>query len=85
MSSTIASSILRKFSACRSSLDEKVMALIFVTPSTTWATSPPNVSSSRSVVVSVSSTTSWSSPAAIVTASIFMSVRMVATSRGWTR
>src|SRR5881409_3551829 len=39
MSSTIASSILRKFSACRSSLDENRMALILVTPSTTWATS----------------------------------------------
>ena len=43
MSSTIASSILRKFSACRSSLDEadSGIALIFVTPSTTWATSGP--------------------------------------------
>ena len=39
MSSTIARSILRKFSAWRSSLDEKVMALILVTPSTRWATS----------------------------------------------
>ena len=42
MSSTIARSILRKFSACRSSLDEKRIALILVTPSTTWATSGPN-------------------------------------------
>ena len=32
MSSTIASSILRKFSACRSSLDENGIALILVTP-----------------------------------------------------
>ena len=39
MSSTIASSILRKFSACRSSLDEKGIAPSLVTPSTTWATS----------------------------------------------
>src|SRR6266571_3673273 len=44
MSSTIASSILRKFSACRSSLDENGIALIFVTPSTTWATSGPKSS-----------------------------------------
>ena len=58
MSSTIARSILRKFSAWRSSLDEKVMALILVTPSTRWATSRPKVCSSRSVVVRVSSTTS---------------------------
>ena len=39
MSSTIASSILRKFSAWRSSLDENEIALILVTPSTMWATS----------------------------------------------
>ena len=45
MSSTIARSILRKFSACRSSLDENGMALILVTPSTTWATSGPKCSS----------------------------------------
>ena len=49
MSSTIASSILRKFSACRSSLDENGMALIFVTPSTTWATSGPKSSWMRSM------------------------------------
>jgi hypothetical protein len=41
MSSTIASSILRTFSAWRSSLDEKVIALILVTPATTCATSGP--------------------------------------------
>ena len=58
MSSTMASSILRKFSAWRSSLDEKVMALIFVTPSTTWATSGPKCSWIFSMVVRVSSTTS---------------------------
>ena len=58
MSSTIASSILRKFSAWRSSLEEKLMALILVTPSTMWATSGPKTASMRSVVVSVSSTTS---------------------------
>ena len=62
MSSTIARSILRKFSACRSSLDENGIALILVTPSTTWATSGPKSSSIRSIVVSVSSTTSWSRP-----------------------
>ena len=49
MSSTIASSILRKFSACRSSLDENGMALILVTPSTTCATSGPNSSLMRSM------------------------------------
>ena len=85
MSSTIASSILRKFSACRSSLVEKEMELILVTPSTTWATSGPNSSRTRSMVVRVSSTTSWSSPAAMATSSSRMSATREATSRGWTR
>ena len=43
MSSTIASSILRKFSTCRSSLDENGIALILVTPSTMCATSSPKL------------------------------------------
>ena len=47
MSSTMARSILRKFSACRSSLVENGMALILVTPSTMCATSSPNVSRMR--------------------------------------
>ncbi len=87
MSSTIASSILRKFSACRSSLvaDDSGMALILVTPSTTWATSGPNSSRMRSIVVRVSSTTSWRRPAAMATASSFMSARKSATARGWMR
>ena len=42
---------MRKFSACRSSLDANGMALIFVTPSTTCATSGPNSSAIRSIVV----------------------------------
>ena len=65
MSSTIASSILRRFSAWRSSLDENGMAPSLVTPSTTWAISWPNSSAMRSGVTSVSSTTSCSSPAQI--------------------
>ncbi len=69
MSSTIARSILRKFSAWRSSLEENGMALILVTPSTMWATSGPNSSRIRSTVVRVSSTTSWSSPEATQTTS----------------
>jgi len=83
MSSTIASSILRKFSAWRCSLEENGMALSLVTPSTTWAISSPNSSRIRSIVVSVSSTTSWRSPAATATVSSFMSARMAATSSGW--
>src|SRR5207245_5095418 len=67
------------------SLDWNGIALIFVTPSTTCATSEPNSSSMRSIVVSVSSTTSWSRPAAMATASNFMSARKSATARGWMR
>ena len=82
MSSTIARSILRKFSAWRSSLDENGMALILVTPSTMWATSGPNSSRMRSTVVRVSSTTSWSSPEATQTTSSRWSARMSETSSG---
>ena len=85
MSSTIASSILRKFSAWRASLEANGMAPILVTPSTTWATSGPNSSSMRPIVVRVSSTTSWSRPAAMATTSSRMSASRLATSRGWTR
>ena len=81
----MASSILRKFSAWRSSLVENEIELILVTPSTTWATSDPKSWRTRSMVVSVSSTTSWSSPAAIATSSSRMSATREATSRGWMR
>ena len=84
MSSTMASSILRKFSACRSSLEENGIVLILVTPSTTCATSGPNSSWIRSMVVRVSSTTSCRSPAAMATASRRMSASRSATSSGWT-
>src|SRR5438094_650671 len=73
MSSTIARSILRKFSACRSSLDENGIAPSLVTPSTTCAMSLPNRSWIRSIGVCVSSTMSCSSPAATATTSSFMS------------
>ncbi len=62
MSSTIARSIFRKFSACRSSLDENGMAPSLVTPSTTCAMSAPKSSLMRSIGVCVSSTMSWRSP-----------------------
>ena len=82
MSSTIASSILRRFSAWRSSLDENGMAPSLVTPSTTWAISGPKSSAMRSGVASVSSTTSWSRPAETATTSSRMSARKSATSSG---
>ena len=43
-SSTMASSSLRKFSAWRSSEEEKGILLILVTPSTMWSTSSPKYS-----------------------------------------
>ena len=85
MSSTIASSILRKFSAWRSSFDENWIAPSLVTPSTTWATSVPNSSRIRSIGVWVSSTMSCSNPAAMATTSSFMSASRSATSSGCTR
>ncbi len=62
MSSTIASSILRKLSACRSSLDANCRLDSFVTPSTTCATCSPNSSRTLSIVFGVSSTMSCSRP-----------------------
>ena len=82
MSSTMASSIFRKFSACLSSLDENGIAPSLVTPSTTCATSLPNSSRIRSIGVWVSSTMSWRRPAAIATTSSFMSASRSATSSG---
>src|SRR5437667_72516 len=74
-----------QFSSSEERQAENWMALIFVTPSTTCATSGPKSSLMRSTVVSVSSTTSWSRPAAMVTASSFMSARKSATANGWIR
>ncbi len=59
MSRAIATSIFRKFSACRSSLEAKLIFESLVTPSTRKATSCPKSRSMSSVVASVSSTTSW--------------------------
>ena len=84
-SSTMASSSLRKFSACRSSEEENGILLILVTPSTMWSTSSPKYSLMRSGSVSVSSSTSCSRPTATQAGSIRMSARMAATSSGCTR
>ncbi len=81
-SETMASSILRTFSACRSSRFANWILSIFVTPSTMCATWSPNSSAISSLVAGVSSTESCSSPAAIDVASIFISASTSATSRG---
>ena len=85
MSSTMASRSLRKFSACRSSEEEKGILLILVTPSTMWRTSGPKYSLILSASVRVSSSTSWRRPTATQAGSMRISARMAATSSGCTR
>ncbi len=85
MSRAIASSILRKFSACFSCRDVKLIWLILVTPSTSDAISGPKRVSISSSVASVSSTVSCRSAVATLGASSFRSVMIVATCRGWVR
>ena len=83
MSRAMATSILRKFSAWRSSRLAKASLPIFVTPSTSSAMSSPNRSTSTALLVAVSSSTSWRSPAATVVTSILNSTSSPATARGW--
>ncbi len=83
MSSDIASSSLRKFSACSVCEDCSSSLLSLVTPSTRRATSPPNSCESSSIVAPVSSTVSCSRPVAIEALSSFHADRMPATSTGW--
>jgi hypothetical protein len=85
MSSTIARTILRTFSACASSFETLPRLLILVTPSTRCATSGPKYLLMSSGVVRVSSTTSCRRPVLTVTTSIFISARMPATESGWMR
>ena len=84
MSSTIASIILRTFSACRSSLLALASWIlsILVTPSTMWATLSPKSVRIWSLVASVSSTASCNNPAAIACGSSFISANTCATSSG---
>ena len=86
MSFAIATTILRKFSACFSSW---VLAAVncesLVTPSTSSAISSPKSSAISSLVASVSSMVSWSSPVTMDASSSFSSARRPATSSGWTR
>ena len=82
MSSTMASIILRRFSACCSSRVAKSIWLILVTPSTMCATCSPNSLRMSTMVTEVSSTESCSRPAAIATGSIFISASTSATPSG---
>ena len=85
MSSVIAMSILRTFSAWFASAVLNSTRLNLVTPSMTRLIGFPNRRSMSSVVTRESSTTSWSSPAATATGSRWRSARMDATSSGWVR
>jgi hypothetical protein len=74
---TIASSILRTFSAWRASGASRSSRLIFVTPSTRRAMSGPKRSTIRAEGIRVSSTTSCSNAAHSVVMSSFMSAEDV--------
>jgi len=86
MSFAIATTILRKFSACFSSW---VFAALnwesLVTPSTRSAISSPNSPEISSRVASVSSMVSWRRPVTMEASSSFISASRPATSSGWTR
>ena len=81
-SRAIASSILRKFSACASSADWNSMRSSLETPSTSSATGLPKVSEISSLVTEVSSVTSCSSAAIRVWPSRCQSARISATASG---
>ena len=82
MSSDIASTSLRKFSACLVWSDCSSIRDSLVTPSTSRAISGPNTRSMSSSVATVSSTVSCSSPVTIEALSSFIWARMPATSTG---
>ena len=81
-SRAIASSILRKFSACASCCDWNSMRSSLETPSTRSATGLPNRFEMSSVETAVSSTTSCSSAAHSVCASSCHCERISATATG---
>ena len=81
-SCAIASSILRKFSACASSRDVNSIWSSLETPSTMSATGLPNEVSISALVTVVSSITSWRSAAASPCASSRHCDRMLATASG---
>jgi hypothetical protein len=68
---------------CFSSREVKLIWPIFVTPSTSVATSGPKRSPIWSSVASVSSTVSWSRPVTTLGTSRRMSAMIPATFSGW--
>ena len=84
ISFAIARNIFLRFSACNSILSLSHESCVsFVTPSTKLATSSPNILLSSASVRTVSSTTSCSIPATIVSLSSSRSASIFATQRGW--
>ena len=84
MSFDIARNILRRLSACFSSIELTSIDVSFVTPSTSSETVAPKRSVRSSRVADVSSTVSWRRAAQIGSASMWRSLaRMNATSTGW--
>ena len=83
MSSAIASSIFRMFSACCCSWLWVQKRDSFVTPSTRCATSAPKLSSMSVRLYSVSSGTSWSSAASTAIGSMPRSATIWADAIGW--
>ncbi len=83
MSSDMARTSLRKFSACFVWSDCSSMRDSLVTPSTRRPISGPNRRSISSSVATVSSTVSWRRPVMIEAPSSFICARMPATSTGW--
>ena len=79
----MATSSLRTFSALSRVRSVKSSLDILVRPSTISAVSSPNWVRTSSRVMRVSSTVSWSSPQATLTASSRHSARDMATARGW--
>ena len=85
MSLDIARNIFLRFSACLSSLFLNFRDPSFVTPSTRRPTSSPKSFIRSSSVYSVSSTTSWRSPAIMVSSSMPRSASISATAMGCIR
>ena len=83
MSLLMAMNILRRFSICASSVEEKLALVSLVTPSTSSATVEPKSFSISSWEASVSSMQSWSSAPRMASMSRPISTTISATARGW--
>ena len=83
MSLLMAMNILRRFSICACSEEEKFARVSLVTPSTSSATVGPKIFSMSSWEASVSSMQSWSRAPRMASQSSPISATIWATARGW--